>query len=183
MYVKDIILKACDFTENDELGQALRNNGELSNELEQLKERLLKCFNLVRNEIVSEYMPIRKIVKVCTDDGRVDFALLGAKVVDIVSVRDNCGKNLIFKTFDNYLQTRKGEVEIEINIFPDELGYDDEFNSTLPERVYAYGVVREYCFIQTLYEDAEIWDQRFKNSIESFLRKKGNTFLPRRRWI
>ena len=72
---------------------------------------------------------------------------------------------------------------IKYNAMPKELNFEDEFTSTIPERVYAYGVVKEFYFIQALYEDAKIWDERFKNSIETFLRKKGNTFLPRRRWI
>ena len=183
MSVKDIILKVCDFTENKELYKALTEEGELTPELKELKEQFLKCFNLVNNEIVSEYMPSVKQESIFTSDGKVDFSSLQDRLVNIVSIKSLNGLPLKFEVFDNFLITKKGNIVIKYNAMPKELNFEDEFTSTIPERVYAYGVVKEFYFIQALYEDAKIWDERFKNSIETFLRKKGNTFLPRRRWI
>ena len=60
MSVKDIIILACEFTENQSLGQALENNSVLDEEQSEICDSLVKCFNLVNNEVASEYVPIVK---------------------------------------------------------------------------------------------------------------------------
>ena len=74
------------------------------------------------------------------------------------------------------------EVEIIYKTFPTELTLSQSFSSTIPERVYAYGVAREYYFNQTLFDDAEIWEERFKNSLQILTRKKSEIKMPKRRW-
>ena len=64
-----------------------------------------------------------------------------------------------------------------------ELKEDEEFTSNLPERIFAYGVAREYFFIKNLYEDANIWEERFKGSLQIMLRRKSEVKIPRRSWI
>ncbi len=183
MFVKDIILKACDFIENDELAQAIEQDSALDEEKQNALDKLLKCFNLVRNEIVCEYMPIVNMERVICHDGKINFNQFKKKVVDIISVKDNFGNNVKFKIFDDFMLVEGGDVLVCYNSSTDELDLDGEFFSTISDRVYAYGVVREYYFIQTLYEDAKVWDERFKSSLQIFERKKGDTVLPRRRWI
>ncbi len=183
MQVKEIIIKACDFTENDELSKALLQEGELTEEMQNNLERLIKCFNLVHEEIVSEYLPVLNVERVKTENGRVKLDFLKAKISHIIAVKDVLGDNIKYDKFENYIMTSEYEVEIWYNSLPNELTIDDEFSTSLPARVYAYAVVREYYFLQTLYEDAKVWDERFLASIENFARKKGETVLPRRRWI
>ncbi len=183
MLVKDVILKACDFIENEELAQAIISSSQLDQENQNVLDKLVKCFNLVRNEIVCEYMPIVKMEKVISCENKILFSQLSGKVVDIISVKDKFGENVKFKLYDDYIMVEGQEVFVYYNTLPEELNIDGQFNSTISERVYAYGIVREYYFIQTLYEDAKVWDERFKNSIQTFERKKGETIIPRRRWI
>ncbi len=183
MLVKDIILKVCDFTENDELAQALINETALDEDKQNLLNKLIKCFNLVRNEIVSEFIPIVKMERFVCDNGRINFNQFNGKVIDILSVKDKFGNNVRFKICDDFIEFDGKDVCVWYNASADELDKDDRFFSTISERVYAYGIVREYYFIQTLYEDAKVWDERFKSSLQAFERKKGGTELPRRRWI
>lgn len=183
MFVKDIILKACDFIENDDLAQALKQEKSLDEEKQNVLDKLVKCFNLVRNEIVCEYMPIVKMERIICEQGKIYFDQFSGMVVDIVSVKDNFGNNVKFKVYDNFITVDGNDVCVWYNTSAEELDIDEQFSSTISERVYAYGVVREYYFIQTLYEDAKVWDERFKSSLQTFERKKGDTILPRRRWI
>ncbi len=183
MFVKDIIFKACDFTENDDLAQALKQKASLDEDKQTLLSKLIKCFNLVRNEIVSEYMPIVKMERILANEGKIYFDQFDGKVIDILSVKDRFGNSVKYKIFDGYMTVERPDVFVYYNSSVDELGIDDQFYSTISERVYAYGVVREYYFIQTLYDDAKVWDERFKASLQTFERKKGDTILPRRRWL
>lgn len=183
MLVKDIILKACDFIGNEELSQALVSEEELTDEQSAELDTLLKCFNLVHNEIVSEYKPSIKIERVTSANKKINFSQLSAKVVNILAVKDILGDNVAFKVFDSYLMVEGGEVDVWYSSQPETMALSDEFVSTIPERVYAYGIAREYYFIQTLYEDAEVWESRFKNSLQVIERKKSETVIPRRRWL
>lgn len=183
MSVKDIIILACDFTENQELGQALTNSSTLDDEQLLLQENLVKCFNLVNNEIASEYIPIIKCERVKPQDFKVEFSNLSNKVLQIISVRDTFGRKVRFKVYDNYLMAFASSVDIIYQTLPDTLLITSEFNSTLPDRVYAYGVAREYYFQQTLFDEADIWEDRFKNSLSVLQRKKSETKIPQRRWL
>ena len=183
MLVKDIILKACVFTSSDELASLVEKGSELNEEMQHLLGKFIKCFNLTRNEIVSEYEPMLKVEEVASKDGKILFSSLNEKVVDVVSVKDIDGKNIVFKVFDNYIECNCDKVKVYYNALPQELTLQDEFESVIPERVFAYGVAREYYFLETLYEDASIWDDRFKNSLQNLIRKKSQTIMPAGRWI
>ncbi|MBQ8792130.1 MAG: hypothetical protein IJZ62_00725, partial [Clostridia bacterium] len=61
MKVKDVIIKACDFVNKDDLAKNLVNGSALSEEDLSLQEKLVKCFNLIREEIASEYQPILQV--------------------------------------------------------------------------------------------------------------------------
>lgn len=183
MLVKDIIIKACDFLENEELAKALTLGEELSSEQASLLEKLVKCFNLVRNEVEAELLPKEFSEKVMAENGKVTLDKFKNKVVDVVSVKDKWENIVRFKLGDELFTEDNGELVVIYHALPVNNGIDDEINSRLPERVFAYGVIKEYYFIQTLYEDAKVWDERFKNSLENMQRKKGLTMLPRRRWI
>ena len=63
MKVKDVIIKACDFIGEDELAVAMQKAENITSEQNELKEKLLKCFNLVREEIACEYQPIMQVEK------------------------------------------------------------------------------------------------------------------------
>ena len=73
---------------------------------------------------------------------------------------------------------------IEIEYLPLEKQNEIEcFSNKITEKVFAFGVAMEYCFIQGLYDDAQIWEKRFKDALLVRASKKSNMKLPVRRWI
>lgn len=182
MLVKDIILKVCDLLEKPELADAINSSEQLTQEQNEEVEKFVKCLNLVRNEVATEMIPNAKMETILTEDGRIDFQTLSSDVIEILSVKDGMGNSINYDSFPDHILTTEGKVKIKYNASPEELNYSSEFSSTLPQRVWAYGVVREYYFIQSLYQDASVWDERFKNSIQALTSKKSETVIPRRRW-
>ena len=85
--------------------------------------------------------------------------------------------------FDDYIIAMANVVEVVYTTLPQELTLQSQFSSVLPERVYAYGIAREYYFLQTLFDDADIWEERFKNTLQVLQRKRSDTVMPRRRWL
>ena len=103
MLVKDIIVLACDFTENEELGKAIKNSDSLTDEQNSICDSLVKCFNLIYNEIASEYLPIIKVEKVKPVGSRVEYSTLSGDVCQILSISDCRGERLKFKAFQDYV--------------------------------------------------------------------------------
>lgn len=183
MLVKDIIVLACDFTENEELKTALENNTTLTDEQNLVCENLVKCFNLINNEIASEYIPIIKIESVKPSNFKVEYSNLSSPVRQIIMVKDKYGRKVKFKAYQDYMMAFANEVEITYQAYPTELSLSGQFETTLPERLYAYGIAREYYFIQTLFDEASIWEERFKNSLQVLSRKGSEVKIPQRGWI
>ncbi|MBQ8908797.1 MAG: hypothetical protein IJY90_00695 [Clostridia bacterium] len=183
MKVKDIIIKACDFVGKDELASVLNAGGELSDENVALQEKLVKCFNLIREEIASEYQPIMQVEKFVVKNFKLEFSSFANDVLEIYAVKDKYGRNVHYKIFEDYIFVCAKDVEVIYSTPAMALSVDEEFTSNLPERIYAYGVAREYFFINNLYEDANIWEERFKGSLQIMLRRKSEVKIPRRSWI
>ena len=118
-----------------------------------------------------------------TTDFKLNFTQFSSQPIKIISVRDTFGRPVRFKVFDSYLMALAGNVEVEYTTMPEKMDIDDEFSSSLPERVYAYGIAREFCFLQSLFDDADVWDDRFKNTLEVLLQRKSELRMPGRRWI
>lgn len=183
MLVKDIIILACDFTENQDLGKALEENSTLTDEQTKLCDSLVKCFNLVNSEIASDFVPLLKNDELKTKDFRVNFSEFTFVPSQIYSVKDKGGRNVKFKVFDNYLIAFANMVNVAYTTLPGDMALTSEFTTTLPERIYAYGVAREFYFLQSLFDDADIWEARFKDALQSYCRKKSGVVMPKRRWL
>lgn len=182
MLVKDVISLACEFTDNKDLIENL-NNDTLTEEQSVIIDSLLNCFNLINEEISTEYVPIIKREVVKTSDFKVNFDDLSYKVLDIIDVKDKLGRKVKFKVFNEFIVAIADKIEVSYSIHPEKLTLSQENNSTLPERVFAYGVAREFFFMQSMFDDADIWEERFKNSLSVLTRKKHDIVIPRRRWI
>ena len=183
MLVKDVIKLASDFTENETLSAKIEKGTELSDDENQVANELEKCFNLVNNEIASEFVPIKKIEQVEVSNGKILFSAFSSKPFKILYVKNSLGRKIKYKVFSDYIFALCKKAIVCYSTLPENLTINDEFETFLPERIYAYGVAREYYFLKTKFDDADIWEERFKNSLEILCRKSSCHRLPRRRWL
>lgn len=183
MLVKDIIVLACQFTENEELGRAIEENESLSDKQNKEVEKFVKCFNLINNEIASEFVPIKKVEQLETHDGKILFSNFSAKPYKILYVKNSLGRKVRFKVFEDHIVAFCKKAIVAYSILPSTLDLNGSFDSFLPERIYGYGVAREYLFMQGKFDDADVFEERFKNSLEYICRQTPHARLPRRRWI
>ena len=183
MFVKNIIKKVLELTEDFDTLASIENGEELTEEKQATVKGFVNCLNLVRNEIAVEYFPNLKIEKVKSLNGRIDFSNLSNEVIEIISVKDGFGNSIKFDAFADHILVDASVAQIKYNASPETLDFNDEFSSPIPERVFAYGILKESFYIQTLYQDASAWDERFKNSLQALCRKKNETAIPRRRWF
>lgn len=183
MLVKDIIIMACEFLDNQQLAKKLSAGEGLSEEETAMVSESVACFNLVREEISTQILPIMKVDKLKTSNLKISFDDLSAFPVSILAVKDCFGRSIKHRVIEDGIIAFANEVEIWYTACPEKLDLSEEFSSTLPERVYAYGIVREYYIKKALYKDAEVWEERFKNSIELLGNRKSGRTIARRRWL
>lgn len=148
---------------------------------------LLSCLNLVVNQIASEYVTLKNKVKLNSINGKVYYSSLSNNVVvDVLSVKLN-GVDVKFNLKSDHLETACGNLEIEFAYQPSgcvsTFSTVDFNNIKINERIIAYGVVAEYCFLNASYDDAAIWDNRFKTSINNVVRPRREIKIKERLWI
>ena len=149
------------------------------------KTLLLKCLNLVIDQLSSEYVPFFKEESFVTDDGVIPFSDFSNKVIEVKGVYDQKGGKADFKNFSTHIKTVAGEVKVEYCYVPANLTENSEIflsNGRLTERIIAYGVASEYALSEQRYEEASMWDERFKQSLMTVLHPK-NVRVRKRRWL
>lgn len=181
----DIIKIACDFTGNEEISVKLDERSSLTESEQKVVDALVKCLNLVQNEVATEYIPLEAIEEVKAVDLKVPYSAFSKKPIAVIFAKDSFGRNLRFRTFSDYLMVYAPRAKVKYHYMPDEItSVEGELaQPLLPMRIYAYGVAREYFLLQTLGDDADIWEVRFKDSLSIFARKKQEVRLPCRRWL
>lgn len=182
MQVKDIIKLACTFTENEDMVSAIDNNTLSADQL-LILDCLVNCFNLVYDEIATDYIPCLKTQTFLTTSSKIALSEFQSNFIDILSIKDVNGMNLKYKIVDNYVVVNANEVTITYSTHPTKLNVNQSFTSLIPERVFAYGIAREYYFIKTLFDDASVWENRFKDSLQVLSKKKTEVVMPSRRWL
>jgi hypothetical protein len=185
MTVKEILMLACEFVGEGEIAQKVKN-GETLNESEQKKyESLLSCFNLVNQEIASDYLPNLTKESVTVFDGKIFFSTLSKNATHIYEVGNRFGMSLPFKNFSNYVEVGGQPKYVVYSFLPDELGEDEvfEFYGGLSARILAYGIASEFLLVSGLGDEAEVWEERFKESLFVLSRKRGEHRLPKRSWL
>ncbi len=186
--VLDIIKNVLTFINKSELYDEIANNGfnTTNNEAKQLLTLLLECINSTNNLIASEYYYLKQTVQI-NSTGKVDYKNLSSNAIcDILNV-EHCGKSVNFKTYPGYLLAPNGLLNITFSYLPKQilnpLDVVNDYPLKLNDRVFSYGVASEYYFICGLYDDATVWDNRFKNSLKNVLRPKHEIKIKNRLWI
>lgn len=147
---------------------------------------LLNCVNLINDTIATDYINLKETKIINNINGKISFLDISNKnIYKIISVKDSFGNRLNFKLEADGIDCPKGIVKVCYSYFPENVNFNDSINcysTTLTERVFAFGVVSEYLFIKCNYDDATIWDDRFKNAMKNIVRHRREIVMPKRRW-
>lgn len=189
MNIKNVIKTACLFLGKEDLENTVALGGQTAESASDIKElnMLLRCFNLVYSEIANDYVSLLHTEDITTDNGKIDYSNLSKNLLEVKSLTDQNGYRVNYVLYPGHILTKVDKVIITYSYEPDALkSYEDEileFSKKVCERTLAYGVAMEYCFISGLYDDAQIWEKRFKDALLVKNRKKSEMRLPKRRWI
>lgn len=183
MRVIDILKLSLKFLDKEDLATKLADGETLDESEEGLVVELENSFNLIHQEISSLAVPIVKVEKLKTENFKIPFTQFSFSPTAILAVKDGYGRGVKYKVFADYLVALAGDVEVWYSVCPEVLSSQDEFSSILPERVFAYGIAREFFIKKGLYSDAQVWEERFKSSLELLSPKKSSVRIAGRRWL
>lgn len=150
--------------------------------------RLLTSLNLCYNEIALEYLPLLVTQKIVVENNKIYLMDLSKELKDVYSITSlDDKKSFKFKVYADYISTNvNGAVKITYSYVPDELTLNSSINNFLGRvsvKCLALGTAKEYCYLEGLYDDANIWEDRYKNTLKIQTRKKAEITLPKRRWL
>lgn len=180
MTVKEILITACNMMQESLLAEKIEKESELTEEENVLVEELLRAFNFVQNEIATEFIPLIKDEKIESQHGEFPLSLLSEKIAYVISLKDE-EAHVKYRIYGDKLMF-DGKVTLTYCYCPKKSSLDEECEMILPERVLAYGVLREYFLLQGLASEASMFEEKFKNSLKNFSRKKSEIVMPKRAW-
>lgn len=183
MTVKDVVLLAAKLLGcEDDVRYYIEDEDE---EYAQKAEMLLYCFHLVENELAVDYFPLMAEQEINTQTGKIAFSNFPNVIARIIKVTDKNGNSIAYQLFPDYLMTQTGKVKVLYSYTPAEKSWDENIDFTLyvSGRLFAYGIAAEYCTVLGRFEEANVWDEKYKDAIESAYRAQSGGKLPSRRWV
>lgn len=188
MTAKDIIKNVCIYLGKEEiLASNLFNleGEELGENAKKDLDLMMECLNFVTDEIASEYLPIYRAKIMETNHNKIKISDIANDVQDIISVKNKVNKSIKFNIIDGNIICVADKVNVIYSVYPKKINIESDFeyfDGVISARVLAYGTASEYCFIQMLHSDANIWETRYKSALLADVRKKGSIYLKGRSW-
>jgi len=145
---------------------------------------LLRCANLTLCEIAADYFPLKTKQIFNTDDGQIKYCEFSKTPVDIYKA-EKSGNDVKFRLFTDFMTTACGAVTVLYTYLPKDIALTGSLNfepNKADARIAAYGTAAEYCLISSLYEEALMWDKRYKDSLMNAKRSVKGIKIPARRW-
>ena len=142
-------------------------------------EYWLNAYNNVENELAMDYFHLRSADKVLIKENKIKYSDLGKNAWRIMGVYDCNNHDLMYKLCPTYIGFAKKENEKYCFVcycyVPQEKDIDDisDFDVGMFKDILKYGVCSEYCLVQGKFEEAKIWDSKYKNLIEIAYITKG----------
>ena len=148
-------------------------------------EALLRCFNLVENELALDYLPLYAEEEVVTDTGTVYYSELSRPAVRVVKVEDAWGNDMPFRLFPEYLKTQGGTLKIRYAYVPAKktVADDSDYHTLASVRLFTYGIAAEYSLSIGLFEEAAVWDKKYKDAVTAAYRSNPCRVIQSRRWV
>lgn len=181
MTVKEVVVLASELVGVSKEVEAFFSGGGVG-EVE--TANLVRAFNLVEHELALDYFPLFCEEVLDVDSGRLYYKDLSRAAVRISSVSRENGDRIPHKIFSEYMQVDAGRVVVRYAYTPEVKDIEDksDFLIGVTDRLMALGVAAEYCFMNGLYGEAEVWDKKYRAEIASVYRARPSKSIKERRW-
>lgn len=149
---------------------------------------LLKALNLAYLGIC-DYVPITRCKEIeVGPEGEILFSSIDENIKEILKIKDaKFNRNVKYLECEGclVLKSKPQKISILYSAYPETLTSQSElnfFNGKVSEKCFALAVAAEYFYIKAFYDEAEMYDKRFKDILRIETRRKTPVFIPKRRW-
>ena len=129
--------------------------------------------NFVLKDIASNFLCYKKVEQVMSNTNKqIELSDLDFQPCTIKTVKHWSGKSVKYLVFTDFLIVpyANEQYTIEYTYFPDEIDDIDE-NLVLPvgldNMAICYGVIYEYYIQKMLFNEAAVWEQKYKNCLKN----------------
>jgi hypothetical protein len=140
---------------------------------------------MVENEIALDYLPLTAEQTMESSSGKIVYTAFLRTPVSITSVTDAYGNRLPYTIYPTYLRTEEGTAVVTYSYAPvtKSLSSESEFVARASKNMLAFGVAGEYCLTKGLYEEAIVWDKKFRDALLCACSQNSPHVVRSRRWI
>ncbi len=170
---KDIIKLTATFLGLDDVVNYLdASEPEKDESNEKIINELIVYLNYVVREVTKEYYPLSRQDKVTSNEQcQIPYSSLEKSAVSIKDVKNSLGLSVKFELYPEYISVQSAQKEyfVSYNYTPASVSnIDDELVLPLglDYFVISYGIASEYALSKLLYDEAELWQTKFRNSLE-----------------
>lgn len=146
---------------------------------------ILDCINIVLTKIATENYPIITCEEIQVDDNKFKIENLSQKLFKIKDIYCNFMRQKYFIR-DGYICIPTGKYNIKYAILPKEVGFDDElqyYAGKLSILTIGYGVCECFALIKGMYDESEMWKEKFDSALQKNFTKIRDINIKKRRWI
>jgi len=186
MKVKEIVTAALKLVGRGDIAAKLAAGEELDGNDKETLDIMVYCFNSAEYELLRYYFP-KKITEEITGSGRKFYLeSFSRRPFRVLSVKKN-GLDLDFSARDGYILAEADKAIFEYLFVPEKKNLDGECEYTeaeIGELLPAYGAASEYCLINGEIKAAEVWEGKYRQSIDCARKTcRPAIYVPPRRWV
>lgn len=138
---------------------------------EDIRNNLVRCYNLVEQELATDYFPILEVDKFFHVEDKIYYKDFSRKPYMLKGIQDFHGDSVSFRLAPEYINLIKnyngGTFFVKYYYLPEDKElysnstYGAEYISILK-----YGIAAEYCLMQSNFEQAKIYSDKYKERIK-----------------
>lgn len=182
MLVKDVVALAAETLGLEGVAGKLEE-AEPSGEV----RSLLRCYNLIENEVALDFFPLKAAETFVPEDEAVSYRRFSHAPVNILKVTDGEGRPVAFSVLPTVLSVPgcKGSVHVTYSYSPEAKALADEtaFADNISARLLAFGVASEYCLTNRKYSEGAMWGRRYRDALRAAGILRRTLSVRSRRWI
>jgi len=163
------------------------DNEEPSQDVKQKIDNLITYLNYILREISKEYYPlVHSEVLPSNDQCEIYYNSFTFSPIAIKDLKDSFNNSVTFNLYPSFIKVGKPSSNylIKYNYSPNPItSLNDTLNLPigLEYFIICYGIASEYALSKLLYSEAEMWEGKFKSSLETFKSRVGERkFFARR---
>ena len=152
------------------------------------KETLLCCYDLIRDELACEYLPLKKR-ELFSDikDEKIYFSTFENSPLRILGVYDEKGEKVPYRLINDYVCVKKQRAFVEYNYRLNPIKSEEEecvyASGIIGPYCLAFGIASQFCAQKGRFNESDYFQSKYLEGVRARVAKRGNLKIPARRWL